>query len=338
MASEHTTTEVDPPHDPLAEYVQGYPKLAVRMAQKPEMTMLRQFSALSVRNLLYMQAELATLEKELNKFTKEDSVEEKSNKKHYATDWAALLSSHKDGDAKQLNTILTIRRLLPNYRMSRSTTVIRNMSHRTYTSPDKALLQHAKLNNMINPNDYDIHDLQSFLCSAKMGPLCLESDDAYTWGTTHEPKTYQHDLIALKPRINEDTFSRWIAERALLLIRIFGRCLNPSTKLGTVVIYDSVIMRVTFWITSIIASMIPIASIVVLLHLKSEAARLGAIAGFNVLITVCLSIFTEAKRTDCFAVTAAYVPEYCMLWAWLTRCRFTAVQVVFLVADKSKEE
>jgi hypothetical protein len=32
------------------------------------------------------------------------------------------------------------------------------------------------------------------------------------------------------------------------------------------------------------------------------------------------------------------VPEYCMLWARLTQCRFTAVQVVFLVADKSKEE
>jgi len=188
---------------------------------------------------------------------------------------------------------------------------------------------------MLGPDEYDIKDLQYFLCSAKMGPLCLEGDDAFIWGSAKHPKTYQSDLVALKPRINEDSFSRWIAERAILLIRIFGRCLKPSTKLGAVVIYDTVIMRVTFWITSIIASMIPIASIVVLLHLKSQAAKLGAIAGFNVLITLCLNVFTEAKRTDCFAVTAAYASTFCKWDIRLTRCRFTAVQVVFLAVDKT---
>jgi hypothetical protein len=160
---------------------------------------------------------------------------------------------------------------------------------------------------MLSPDDYDLKDIQHFLASAKLGSVCLESDEAYIWGSAQLPKTHAPDLIALKPRANEDTFSRWIAERAILLIRIFGRCLTPSSKQGAVVIYDSIIMRVTFWITSVIASMIPIASIAVLLHLHTQAAKLGAIAAFNVLITVCLSVFTEAKRTDCFAVTAAYV-------------------------------
>jgi hypothetical protein len=168
-------------------------------------------------------------------------------------------------------------------------------------------MRHASLCQMLSPDEYDLKDIQHFLGSEKMGPLCFKGDDAYIWGSKPLPKTYSPDLIALKPRANEDTFSRWIAERAILLIRIFGRCLTPSSKHRTVLIYDSIIMRVTFWITSVIASMVPIASIAVLLHLHTQAAKLGAIAGFNVLITVCLSVFTEAKRTDCFAVTAAYV-------------------------------
>ncbi|KAH7082626.1 hypothetical protein BKA63DRAFT_583645 [Paraphoma chrysanthemicola] len=273
------------PEDPLACYPQGYPKLAVRMALKPETTMLRQFSALSIRNLLYMQAELATLERELNEYTKEDSLKGKGNEMHYATHWGFLANSDQDGNMAQLQTALKIRRLLQDYH--------------------KALLRHVALNSMTGPDEYDIKDLQHFLGSEKMGPLCMEGDDAYIWGSVPSPKSYERDLIALKPRVNEDTFSRWIAERALLLIRVFGRCLKPRTKLGTVVIYDSVIVRVTFWITSMIASIIPIASIVVLIHLDSQASKLGAIAGFNVLITLCLNIFTEAKRTDCFAVTAA---------------------------------
>jgi len=140
-----------------------------------------------------------------------------------------------------------------------------------------------------------------------MGPLALEGEDAYFWGSKAGPHDFKPDIIALKERQKLDTFSRWIAERAMTFIACLGKYRKPDKIHGEVVIYDSSILRATFWITSIIASMIPIASIVVLLHLHSQAARLGAIAGFNALISLCLNIFTEAKRTDCFAVTAAYV-------------------------------
>jgi len=70
---------------------------------------------------------------------------------------------------------------------------------------------------------------------------------------------------------------------------------------------DSSIYRVTSWLTSIIASLIPIASIVVLYSVGSMKARLGIIAAFNLLISTCLSTFTNAKRSEVFAVTAAYV-------------------------------
>jgi hypothetical protein len=52
--------------------------------------------------------------------------------------------------------------------------------------------------------------------------------------------------------------------------------------------------------------MTPIASIAVLANVESQTAKLGGIAPFNALITLCLNIFTEAKPTDCVSVTAAY--------------------------------
>lgn len=112
----HTPPDVDPPHDPLGEYVQGYPKLAARMAQRPETAILRQFGTLSIRNLLYMQAELTALEKELDIFTKQDSLKSKGNEAHYATHWAHLAASRDDGHPEQLQAVLKIRRLLPDYR------------------------------------------------------------------------------------------------------------------------------------------------------------------------------------------------------------------------------
>lgn len=71
--------------------------------------------------------------------------------------------------------------------------------------------------------------------------------------------------------------------------------------------------------TSILASVIPIASIAVLYYVQSMPARFAIIAAFNILVSVCLSGFTNAKRSEVFAVTAA----------------FAAVQVVFVGTDKN---
>jgi hypothetical protein len=49
-----------------------------------------------------------------------------------------------------------------------------------------------------------------------------------------------------------------------------------------------------------------VLSIIVLVHDETLNGRLGIIAAFNILISEYLSCFTEAKRTDVFAVTAAY--------------------------------
>lgn len=70
--------------------------------------------------------------------------------------------------------------------------------------------------------------------------------------------------------------------------------------------YDSSVAKVTLWVTSITAALLPIIPIVILvLSVQSKPARLGVIAAFNVLVSVCLTYFTDGTRKDVFSVTAA---------------------------------
>jgi hypothetical protein len=83
--------------------------------------------------------------------------------------------------------------------------------------------------------------------------------------------------------------------------------MKPSPVHGVVGYEETIIYRITYWITSILASLILILSIVVLYLVHSTPARLGTIAAFNILVSVCLMALTNAKRTEVFAITAAYV-------------------------------
>lgn len=104
-----------------------------------------------------------------------------------------------------------------------------------------------------------------------------------------------------------DSFSRMLGNHALdVLDKLnFLRWRKPNPKLGVISFNDQKIFKLTFWLTSAIACAIPVASIAVLTTVKSLSARLGTIAGFNALISLCLSFFTNARRTDVFSVTAA---------------------------------
>lgn len=160
---------------------------------------------------------------------------------------------------------------------------------------------------MKTANKWDIRFLQKFLVPKDMGTLILIGDDSTTWGSLANPNGYSPDLIALRPRRNEDPFSRWVANNIVpaFLRSSCVKLKEPSPFYGAVGLEDSSIFRVTAWMTSIIASLLPITSIILLSVVDPMKARLGIIAGFNLLVSVCLSTFTGARRVEIFAITAA---------------------------------
>jgi hypothetical protein len=80
----------------------------------------------------------------------------------------------------------------------------------------------------------------------------------------------------------------------MLLIKYLGRCRKPSKVHDQVIIYDSAILKATFWISSVIAIMMPIASIAVLTDVESQTVKLGVIAAVFALKTLYLNVFKEA--------------------------------------------
>jgi hypothetical protein len=103
------------PSDPLQHLVVGYPKIAGQMSIQPETAIFRRFGELNARNLLYLQAELAYLEKKLSEYEIADNRDPVGEKSNYAVSWYWLAHSKDDGDTKQLDIVLKIRSCLKEY-------------------------------------------------------------------------------------------------------------------------------------------------------------------------------------------------------------------------------
>ena len=114
---------------------------------------------------------------------------------------------------------------------------------------------------------------------------------------------YASDLIAINgPSSNSDHATDFLAETLIphwhdkVASRFFK---NMRTYHG------STMYRFTSIIATALSSLLPVVSIVVLYTVHSKAARLGIIAGFTLVFSLALSIFTTANRVENFATTAA---------------------------------
>lgn len=179
------------------------------------------------------------------------------------------------------------------------------VAHAKFKYIDEALVQQACILAYPKPARSDIEYIQNFLHVGSGKTLC--GGDARTWGTYPERTNFSPDLITLCPRAKEDPFSNLAVEKTIDYLFQCGchRFMKPNRTHGVIGYEDTTVFKITYWITSIVASLIPILSIVILYKVNSMKARLGIIAGFNVLISICLSGLTNAKRSEIFAITAA---------------------------------
>lgn len=76
-------------------------------------------------------------------------------------------------------------------------------------------------------------------------------------------------------------------------------------KAGIVRYEESTIVMVTNIIGTVLSSLLPILSIIVLYFVKNTLTRLGIVVIFTTLFSATLTIFTSARRVEVFASTAA---------------------------------
>jgi hypothetical protein len=160
---------------------------------------------------------------------------------------------------------------------------------------------------MSEPKENVLEDLQDYLASPQGIDQVFDGLDALTWGTKMERNERAVDLVTILPSQQQDYFSDLFLT---FILRIFFACgghrfRKPHKVNGMILYKKSKILRITLWITSVLASVLPITSIVVLYFVTSTPAKLGIIAAFNILLSMCLATFTTASRSDIFAITAA---------------------------------
>jgi hypothetical protein len=95
--------------------MEGYSQVADFMSHAGEMAMFRRFGRLNVENLLYLQAELVQLEKELADLAKPEQQPCHPNAPKYRSNWSYLRHSDRDGHGEQWQKILEIRSKLKEY-------------------------------------------------------------------------------------------------------------------------------------------------------------------------------------------------------------------------------
>ncbi|KAL6415592.1 hypothetical protein AUP68_02157 [Ilyonectria robusta] len=287
----------------MADDADGYDKLARLMGRCNAVAVFRRFAAISVENLLYLQADLVRLENELRDIQQADKASGHKDRARHRMDWTILLESKTRGEeggdsTRQLDIILEMKARLKEYH--------------------EALFYYRQTCSLRQPNKAAMKDLQEWMDSPERGKICLIGDDRNIWSNPD-----MSDLLVLDTP-STDSFTEWVTNHVLdIYHRAFGRRskekdIEKCSELQNSIIYsDTGIKRVTRSITIMIASLLPILTTVILYLVKDTSVRLGIVAGFTALFSLALGFFTRAMLPEIFSATAAFA-AVCVVWVGTT--------------------
>jgi hypothetical protein len=172
---------------------------------------------------------------------------------------------------------------------------------------DDAVIQQSIMHQLSQPYKHDLRMLQDWLDRPTMGNLALIGADRDTWGGIDKPIDPNSDLLTPKLRQESDAFSRWLAEKFVTWVyHIFWyRVKKPQDLEAGITSYrDNITQRYASYITTTVASLLPILAIIILHCVDPMNTRLGLIALFTIAFTISLTIFTNAKRGEIFTAAS----------------------------------
>jgi len=311
----------------------GWPRLAHKMAEVPEIESFRRFRELNIKNLLYYQAEIADMEADLRKIENEDSRNTESKEQVYSRHAISMLGSMPSLEAatcrdtsvwkmpthqRQCKLVLDIRQSLEKY--------------------NNALLQYGEISKMPDPDPHGVQTLRRWIMRRGCGPDRITGEGAEAWGYTGEEEKptdspwkrilpvlgrlfwprkvalpEERDLVAAQRPLELDVLARWVKQDVTPLWHDFKHrkqvadVLDPNYN--RLVRYSvPKILRATSLLTTIIACLLPIGAIAVLTTAKTTRDKLLYIFGFTMAFVFGLVTLTDAgiSRVQIFVATAAF--------------------------------
>jgi hypothetical protein len=155
------------------------------------------------------------------------------------------------------------------------------------------------------PNPYDLEFFRTWYKRRNMGNFPLRGPDQKAWSPEHS-----YDLLAIRKRESSDPFSQWLTDCVIPCFhkRIGNRFKKPVLEDPESAICEYSepnLSKAVNVFGSVLASMIPITSIVILYFVQSNLVRLGLSVVFTGIFSCCLAILTKARRVEIFAATSA---------------------------------
>ncbi|KAL5337872.1 hypothetical protein BJX70DRAFT_399145 [Aspergillus crustosus] len=291
------------------QQTESYDTLAALMTNDKGLSIFRSFKRLNAKNLLYLQAEIAIKEKELNMLIQRDHDLEaqrtNSNVSHSNTagnrgsspvfggKMSCSVRMLKEGiePSEQWVKWLEVRELLEKY--------------------NTALTQHAQLLRLKPPYARDLDIFRDWIKSKAFCSMAVERNQ---WFGAKGENT--EDLIALRGRYdNVDSLTRWAFRVAIpVWHRYMGNGKGGDLETGTVYYDDEKIIRATRVTSTITSSVIPASSMLVLYLVNDMIWRLVIIILYNIGFSIIIGLLAKARRVEVFAASTA----------------FAAVQVAFI--------
>ncbi|KAH0840788.1 hypothetical protein FOPE_05905 [Fonsecaea pedrosoi] len=275
----------------------SYPKLSDLMGTWPEVAIFRRFGSLNAQNLLFLQAEITHLETELRDLRNEEEQRQDLKGIEAQRNWYKLSQGLEDDDepSEQWDIIQKIRVKLREY--------------------NESLLQYKELCTLQNPTKHDLKMLRVWLEHRDHGDNFLGGveRDIFHIDDPDNPSCDDRssDLVTVSHEaVEKDFFSRWVSDELVgrfhnLIGRRWKRPVDPEC--GIYNYRKTHVRALSHLVGVVLASAIPAASIFTLYFVNNMVDRLGVLLAYSALFSICLAIFTTARRVEIFAATAAYV-------------------------------
>ncbi|KAM3070480.1 hypothetical protein ACMFMG_010303 [Clarireedia jacksonii] len=162
----------DPATD-LTRPLRGWPMLTKLMSDVPDFEAFPQFKALNIKSLLYYQAELDEIQKELHELEYHDYRHGKQQRNLDPSKWAnnlgyLMMCEYEDTAAyrQQWDLIKRMRKVLKEY--------------------NKALLQYTQVSALPKADPYNVKSLLAWLRAHGRGDDCIRGPGAHAWGNIPE--------------------------------------------------------------------------------------------------------------------------------------------------------
>lgn len=309
------------------------------IARDTSFSVYRKFAALNTRNILYLQSELADLEVQLQRLdakgngegvdndiwaisrswrkmrdagvlfheskTAAANVEESQDPREIPDAGPALQESETAVENIQesqdprdsWSVVLKIRSVLKEYSRLPQ---LSSTSSGTHLMLDKALQAQAWLQSLERPPKHVLEILRNILAyDVDLRSSISEIDVEYL-----DPK-YSQDTICLTVSPNRDAFSRLLADRfGWIFLSSEEKQRRRQTGLG--VFSDDRVRRTTRIVAVVLASILPVLSIVILYYVHPTNIRIGLIIVFSTLFSAVVALVSDARNSEIMAATAAY--------------------------------